>query len=69
MWVSVIFVFRKRFNQMSAVSLLMMSINLNDIATLNISGVDHPCIINGIGKGEAVNLLQNDQNDQGREVL
>ena len=54
---------------MSAVSLLMMSINLNDIATLNISGVDHPCIINGIGKSEAVNLLQNDQNDQGREVL
>ena len=40
-------------------NLLAMSINLNDIAILNINGIDFPCIINGISKSEAVNLLQN----------
>ena len=38
---------------------LMMSINLNDIAILNIFDVDHYCIITGISKTEALNLLQN----------
>ena len=38
---------------------LMMSINLNDIAVLNIHGVDYRCIINGISKREAVDWLQN----------
>ena len=37
----------------------MMSINLNDIAILNICDVDHCCIITGISKTEALNLLQN----------
>ena len=37
----------------------MMSINLNDIAILNICGVDYRCIINRISKREAVNLLRN----------
>ena len=37
---------------------LMTSINLNDIATLNIHGVDYRCIISGISKNEVVNLLQ-----------
>ena len=38
--------------------LLMMSINLRDIAILNIHDVDYCCIINGISKSEAINLLQ-----------
>ena len=33
--------------------------NVNDIATLNIRDVDYCCIINGIRKSEAKNLLQN----------
>ena len=36
---------------------VLMSINLNDIAILNIPGVDYRCIINGISKSEAVNVL------------
>ena len=38
---------------------LMMSINLNNIAILNINSVDYRCIINGISKGDALNLLKN----------
>ena len=37
---------------------LMMSINLNDIAILNICGIDYRCIINGISKSKAINLLK-----------
>ena len=39
--------------------LLIMFINLDNIAILNIHGVDYHCNINGISKGEAINLLQN----------
>ena len=39
--------------------LLMMSINLCDIAILNIKGSDYCCIISLISKNEAKNLLQN----------
>ena len=39
--------------------LLMMSVNLSDIAILNIKGSDYPCIISLISKNEAINLLQN----------
>ena len=39
--------------------LLMMSMNLSDIAILNIKGSDYHCIITGISKSEAINLLQN----------
>ena len=39
--------------------LLMMSMNLSDIAILNIKGSDYRCIISGITKNEAVNLMQN----------
>ena len=35
----------------------MMSMNLRNIATLNIIGADYRCIITGISKSEAVNLL------------
>ena len=36
-----------------------MSMNLNDITTLNIYGVDYCCIINGIGKSKAGYLFKN----------
>ena len=43
--------------------LLMVYINLSDIAILNIKGADYPCIINGISKNEeAMSLLQNIEN-------
>ena len=38
---------------------LMMSMNLDNIADLNTRGVNYCCIFNGINKSEAVNLLQN----------
>ena len=38
--------------------LLMVFMSLDDVAILNISGVDHRCIIRGINKSEDVNLLQ-----------
>ena len=33
--------------------------NLRDIAILNIRGSDYSCIISGISKNEAINLMQN----------
>ena len=37
----------------------MMFINLSDIAILNIKISDNHCIISGISKNEAINLMQN----------
>ena len=37
----------------------MMSINLSDIAILNIHAANYRCIIVGISKSEAEDLLQN----------
>ena len=37
----------------------MMSMNLSDIAILNIKGCDYCCVISGISKSEAINLMQN----------
>ena len=37
----------------------MMSINFSNIAILSIKGFDRHCIINGINKNEAMNLMQN----------
>ena len=37
----------------------MMSVNLSDIAILNIKGSDYQCIISSISKDEAINLMQN----------
>ena len=37
----------------------MMSMNLNDIAILNIKCSDYRCIISLISKNEAINLMQN----------
>ena len=39
--------------------LLMMSMNLSDIAILNIKGFDYLCIISLISKNEAIKLMQN----------
>ena len=36
-----------------------MSVNLSDIAILNIKGSDYRCIISLISKNKAKNLLQN----------
>ena len=48
---------------------LMISKNLNDIATLNIHRVDQPWIINGINKSEAINLLQKADLNEKRGAL
>ena len=37
----------------------MMSMNLSDIAILNIKDSGYRCIISGISKSEAINLMQN----------
>ena len=37
----------------------MTSLNLRDIAILNIKGSDYRCIISLISKNEDINLLQN----------
>ena len=37
----------------------MMSMNLSNIALLNIKGSDYHCIISLISKNEAINLMQN----------
>ena len=39
--------------------LLLLSMNLSDIAILNIKSADYCCIISGIGKNETINLMQN----------
>ena len=39
--------------------LLMISMNLNDIAVLNIKSSDYCCIVSLISNNEAINLLQN----------
>ena len=36
-----------------------MSMNLSNIAILNIKGFDYCCIISLIGRNEAINLMQN----------
>ena len=40
--------------------ILMRSINLNDIAILNIQGVDYNCIISSMNKSDTINVLQKD---------
>ena len=37
----------------------MMSMNFSDIFILNINGSDYHCIISGVSKSEAIELLQN----------
>ena len=38
---------------------VLMSMKLSDISILNIKSADYRCIINGISKEEAINLLKN----------
>ena len=38
---------------------VLMSINLNDIAILDVRSVDYCCVITGIDKSEVIYLLQN----------
>ena len=40
-------------------NLLMMSMNLRNIAILNIKDFNYCCIISGISKTEAINLMKN----------
>ena len=47
----------------------MMSINPNDIAISNIQDVDYCCVINGIGKSDAMNALQNADLTGKKEIL
>ena len=48
----------------------MMSINLSDIAVLNIIGSDYGRIISFISKNEATNLMQNaDLTEKSRALL
>ena len=37
--------------------ILMMSMNLSDIAILNVNSADYRCIITGISKIETINLM------------
>ena len=39
--------------------LLMMSMNLCDIVVLNIKDPDYRCIVSGISRNEAINIMQN----------
>ena len=36
----------------------MLSLNRNSIAILDINGIDYVCIISGISKVEAINLIK-----------
>ena len=49
--------------------LLMMSVNLSDIAILNIKGSDYYCIISLICKNEVIKLLQNPDLTEKSETL
>ena len=45
-------------------NVLMMSINLNDIAILNIHGVDYCCNVKRIDQSKVINLLHNRDVDE-----
>ena len=60
--IGIFYVKALNFNQMVANrchDLQIMSMNLSDIATLNIKSADYCCIISGIIKTGAVNLIHN----------
>ena len=42
----------------NAMVLIMMSMNISDIAISNIKSADYCCIISGSSKSEAINLMQ-----------
>ena len=49
--------------------LVMMSININSVAILNIQGVHYRCIINKIRKNDVLNLLQKAELNEEKGVL
>ena len=49
--------------------ILMMSVNLNDVAILNIKGADYCGIISGIRQIDAVDVLQNANLTKKRGIL
>ena len=49
--------------------LLMISVNLSDIAILNMKGSDYLCIISLISKNEAINLWQNVDFTQKKRIV
>ena len=49
--------------------LSIMSTNLSNIAILNIKSADCHCIISGIRKNEAINLMQNTNLFKKRQIL
>ena len=49
--------------------LLMLSWNLSNIAILSIKSADYRCIISGIIKSEAINLMQNTNLTEHRGTL
>ena len=54
---------------MSAYVYDVLSMNLRDIAILNIINADYGCITSGISKSEAVNLLKNADLTEKSETL
>ena len=48
---------------------LMMSMNLNDIAILNVRSIDYCCIVNRISKDGSMGLLRNSSLNQKRGTL
>ena len=46
-----------------------MSMNISDIAILNINGAVYCCIITRISKSEVINLMQNIDLNEKREAL
>ena len=48
---------------------LIMSMNLSNIAILNIQGVDYRCIISEISKSEVINLMRNVQLSEKRKII
>ena len=50
--------------------LLMMSMNLSDIAILNIKGSDYGCIVSLISKNKTISLMQNtDLTEKKRNII
>ena len=47
------------FNCFSAMGVLMLFMNLHNIANLNICNIDYCCVIGRISKSVAINLMQN----------
>ena len=47
----------------------MMSVKLSDIAILNTKSADYRCIISGISKTEAINVMENIDLTEKRSII